>query len=208
MKTNDDAKTTLLFVGDSDISNWPSDFFPTRPPEVKLVSDAVSGAKLSDLIPMVHSFIINITRKESRLIVVACAGENDISSGRTVTKTLKYFDEFLSTIFHDFEQIQDNKAQCNIIFFGPKFEPWLQDDFKYRKKYRELSDGMKKACHDHPESKAITFVDCLYMFCDKNNTDFFTPDKKYFQFDELHLSKLGYQVWKDKLESELNSIYG
>lgn len=177
MKTNA-TDLTLLLVGDSDISNWPTELFPMCPPKTKLVSNSVGGAKLSDVVSMVHASITNITNKESKLVTVVCAGENDISSGRTVTKTLSYFTEFLNNIFNDYKKLmtpRDNHSQCNLIFFGPKLEPWLRDDFKYRKKYQELSDGMKKICHNHPNSKSIVFLDCLHMFCAKSKTDILIP---------------------------------
>lgn len=51
----------------------------------------------------------------------------------------------------------------------------------------------------------VVFVDCLVLFCDRAGTTP-TANRKFFDADELHLSKEGYRIWKQVVERELGKI--
>ena len=167
----------LLLLGDSDISRWPADMLPAWPKgEVEV--QGYSGATLEQVVDKFP---------EKAEIVIFCAGENDVGSGIEIQKSLDAIDRLLNKTFH------------HLIFLGPKFEPWQNDDLASRKQYTKLSKGLRRRC----EGKSnVTFVDCLAMFCgDTANLPAILggkakADAKFFNKDQLHLSHEGYRKWK------------
>jgi lysophospholipase L1-like esterase len=91
-----------------------------------------------------------------------------------------------------------------MIFFGPKFEPWMTDDNSSRKKYVKLNNGFQRAIRKHRAFDRIIYVDCLTLFCTKETASEpgavyggrAIPDIQYFDSDGLHLNDAGYSVWK------------
>lgn len=172
----------------------------------------------------------------SKNIFVACAGENDVGSGRSIDKILETFRTFLDELFplnglhSSSNQISTTKnpkttttvptpAPTNnnhLVFLGPKFEPWLTDDYSSRKQYTKLSNGFQRTIRKHHgfASGKIVYIDCLTLFCTKETANIpgavhggrAMPDDRYFDGDGLHLSDEGYCVWKEIVDMEISSL--
>ena len=116
-----------------------------------------------------------------------------------------------------------SRDDCNLtlrrmIFFGPKYEPWLTHDAASRKLYTQLNSGLRRVVNTHPACKCITFIECLRMFCTIPTSDCggtvssgsrdggAEPDDKYFHSDGLHLNDVGYGVWKRIVEEEISKM--
>jgi hypothetical protein len=197
--------------------------------------------------------IANDDRSNSRLFI-CCARENDIasisSSGRS-TMMVQIFSNFRNVLDALFPVAANTsissstammtdatiiKTSCTsppgndtkarrMIFFGPKFEPWLNHDGASRKLYTKLNAGLRRVVKNHPACHCITYVDCLTLFCTQPGTmngEMKTsyadgilsnggrveavPDGKYFHSDGLHLNDVGYGVWKQIVEEEIANI--
>jgi lysophospholipase L1-like esterase len=117
----------------------------------------------------------------------------------------------------------------HLIFLGPKFEPWLRHDNSARKSYVQMSITFEQLCRQQRkndvENKSVTccgsdveyvhYIDCLTMFCGNSGGNNqigaiyggkAIPDTMYFHSDELHLSDLGYRIWKSKIEDKIATI--
>mmetsp|Transcript_13769 Transcript_13769/g.32156 ORF Transcript_13769/g.32156 Transcript_13769/m.32156 type:complete len:265 (-) Transcript_13769:472-1266(-) len=256
----------LLVVGDSDIAYWPKELLPS-PSDNAVVSvekewnqplvSGHSGATLSGVVPHLKSVLAeSLTNsvgngcaennertgtssgeKDDVLVVVACAGENDIGEGLSLEKSVKALQDFADAIFLD-DKCGDDRF---LVFLGPKFEPWLEDDPSYKKKYEAMTRAFRR-CLEEYETKTIIdndsyiktskgnpstissndsnsgggrihFIDCLTMFCGETAN---VPgarlggrakaDPLYFRSDKLHLSKKGYEVWKEVVETTIRGF--
>ncbi|KAL7456783.1 hypothetical protein ACHAWC_008252 [Mediolabrus comicus] len=152
----------VVFLGDSDISRWPPSHYPTSSvvnnnaaaaTTITCVNLAKGGAVMSDLLTQLKDWRedgnnISVEPNNNTLIFVACAGENDVSSGQSIDKIQHSFTSFLEELFRvgrsatDELNINNNK---HLIFFGPKLEPWLTNDHTSRKQYNKLSTALQRA---------------------------------------------------------------
>jgi len=199
----------LLFVGDSDIARWPPELLPNLDAEVPPTVSGHNGATLQEIIPHVEKALQTLGTATDTVVLVACAGENDIGSGVSLEDILSAFDELLRTFFGNAVGI----SRRRLIFLGPKIEPWLKDDPASRKQYVKLSLRLRSSCSNHERAHEIQFVDCLTMFCGETaNVPGATLGRKaradpiYFENDELHLNRQGYQVWQEVVENLLADV--
>ena len=202
------ARRILVLVGDSDIAKWPAELLPqwsesALPPTVS----GHCGATLQEIIPHVETALNYIEAVVDTIILVVCAGENDIGNGLSRDDTLTALDELLQAFFGN------TKSTCThrrLIFLGPKLEPWLDNDASSRKQYVKLSRAFQRACSKHARAD---FVDCLTMFCGESaNVPGATLGGKakaepmYFSSDQLHLNEEGYRIWKQVVEERLSVL--
>jgi lysophospholipase L1-like esterase len=139
------------------------------------------------------------------LVLVVCAGENDIGEGIPLAESERAFERLLEIAFD-----RPNPETIRLIFLGPKFEPWLQDDPDAREQYISMSSAFEQYRGVHPMSQFISFVDCLTMFCGESGEQpgavlggEAIAEQKYFQSDQLHLSREGYEIWKEVVEDNI-----
>ena len=164
------TKLHLILLGDSDISRWPTELFPSWSGGVDKEHDVVcpvqvhgcSGATLEQVVmDQFLPLIVNINNNNNighgrgrcacceedtnaMIVIVCCAGENDVGNGIDVETSLRAFDTLLE---HD-------QSYHHLIFLGPKFEPWLEDDIESRRHYIKLSKGFRRRCEGR---KNVTF---------------------------------------------------
>jgi lysophospholipase L1-like esterase len=194
----------IVLLGDSDVSRWPSSLLPSIPSAAVFMHYAKSGACLVDLLQQIakHDQWEIQSGDRTNSLFVCCAGENDIGSGRTMEQMLGTFGAVLDALFT--ANNPDQRLQSRMIFFGPKFEPWMTDDNSSRKKYVKLNNGFQRAIRKHRAFDRIIYVDCLTLFCTKETASEpgavyggrAIPDIQYFDSDGLHLNDAGYSVWK------------
>lgn len=250
----------LLLIGDSDIKRWPSRLRPILPrtdntedgsnqpsfngdkSRNKTYSNihvcGRDGATIRDCIQVAYKFFkyhnTSTGRYNYPLIVIACAGENDLGHGLSVDNIIETFDEFIRTVLNrsssssaSIKQLEIstvtpkapsmNVPKTYLFFLGPKLEPWLQDDPNSRKEYVKLSQKMQKKVDELSTSISshshAVFLDCLTMFCGASSSlpgaiygGRAIAEVKYFDEDKLHLNESGYTVWKNLVEKELIKV--
>lgn len=221
----EEQSTVVAFVGDSDIERWPVDLLPAS--TTTSANDSIKvygqgGATLEETLPLIR-MSMEETDNETTLIVVFCAGENDIGQGIRLDETLVSFRKLLDMMFPTPHSIQKNKSSTkavnspkkHLIVLGPKFEPWLQYDASCRKQYIKLSMAMDRACQKHEGTGdgELIFVDCLTMFCGESGQQPGAvlggkgiPEAKLFDHDQLHLSREGYKIWNKVVENYIAQI--
>lgn len=191
VKSNRTSTSMIVLFGDSDISRWPCTLFPSSPlasGSEEVISFGKSGAYLKDVLQQIDEW-----RKHQRndgddnCLFVCCAGENDIGSGRSIDQVVETFGCILNELFPQHEQTSLH-ARSNMIFFGPKFEPWLKNDNTSRKQYAKLNSALRRAVRKHSACVRIRYIDCLTLFCTKETVNvpgavfggMAIPDSDYF----------------------------
>lgn len=228
----------LCLVGDSDIARWPESLYPCIPGVTEEVVDknnkpvnnslvsGHSGATLGQILPYVTQVLVNDQghRKEScdpmgvPMILVVCAGENDIGMGISLDKTVSHFKQLLDLVFLSQSAENHHHRHHDLIFLGPKFEPWMEDYndpmVGSKQSYAKMDRAFQRAVADFAQqnddkfmSTHVHYVDCLTMFCGDSAK---VPGARmggravardeFFANDRLHLSDEGYRIWKEKVE--------
>jgi len=195
----------LVLLGDSDIACWPVDLFPIFPTAIKEpLSSGHSGATLRDLSPHLGRILQDHGNEE--LLFVLCAGENDIGEGLSLDNSVSKLEKLL-------EMILASSQKHQMIFLGPKFEPWQENDMGAKKKYSKMSRSFQRCLSRQDNADCLHFIDCLTMFCGESATipgavlgGRASAEFKYFQSDLLHLSVHGYRIWKEVVEQKIKEI--
>jgi lysophospholipase L1-like esterase len=189
----------VALVGDSDIDHWPDTFLPSIK-GATLSIKGYSGATMDQIVKPAEASLLE--HGAGLLFMVACAGENDIGEGISLAKSECAFERLLEIMFN-----RPAPENIRLIFLGPKFEPWLQDDADARKHYVRMDLAFARRCKDHSMSRYISFINCLTMFCGESGKQpgavlggRAVAEKRYFQSDQLHLSNDGYRIWKEVVE--------
>jgi len=191
----------FALVGDSDIDRWPKALLPSV---IRATTTVLghSGATLRQVLPHVRGSLERSVAPTNFVILVVCAGENDIGNGMTLVETETYFQELLKIIFD-----RTDSTNVHLIFLGPKFEPWLNKDKDARKQYIQMSLTFQRCCRNNKYSSQISYIDCLAMFCGESANQpgavlggKAVADPSLFDADQLHLSEKGYRIWKRILE--------
>lgn len=209
-------RRVLALVGDSDVALWP----PQLRPQVDGGSrggtfgvgflSGQGGATLEQILPDIEE-VVSKSAPGEELFLVVCAGENDIGSGLDMSTSVKAFESMLQLVFGTAGQT--GKKEVELLFLGPKLEPWLSGDRESRNQYIRLSRRLQKLCREYQRAANIMFIDCLTMFCGESAE---LPGAlfggqalargEFFQSDGLHLSNKGYQVWKRVIEESIRDI--
>eukprot|EP00563_Minutocellus_polymorphus_P018713 CAMPEP_0197726214 /NCGR_PEP_ID=MMETSP1434-20131217/14112_1 /TAXON_ID=265543 /ORGANISM="Minutocellus polymorphus, Strain CCMP3303" /LENGTH=220 /DNA_ID=CAMNT_0043312067 /DNA_START=94 /DNA_END=753 /DNA_ORIENTATION=- len=209
----------IALVGDSDVSRWPPELFPSPPSSAwSVVRNGLPGACLEEITGLVAKIVADIAmesndkgqnerKKNPLMMLVMCAGENDIGQGYSIDKIIRSFERVLDECF-----AFDMTMSKLILFLGPKLEPWLSTDHSSRKQYIKLSKAFQRAIERHKRKGDIFYIDCSLMFCgDSANvpgaiTARAKAEERYFLNDGLHLSNEGYTIWKKVIEAEVGKI--
>jgi len=220
----------LALIGDSDIAYWPKELLPSLGNGAtwdQVIVSGYPGATLAEIPPLQRVLIEHNTDKDNSndgdegvtksipkddvLVVVACAGENDIGNGISFGKSAEALGEFTDAVFDE----TYNGSNTILIFLGPKFEPWLEHDPSCKKKYTAMAMSFGRYLGDYETTKQnnnhhIHFIDCLTMFCGESANipgarlgGRAKAEPQFFASDQLHLSKEGYALWKKVVEDEI-----
>lgn len=227
----------LLLLGDSDIAYWPRELLPdvtafynceeTSSPTI--IVKGFPGGTLEDVTSALRKYMVSLSMDVSTtactctgtsnetveaLLVIACAGENDIGQGISLDTSVSSLERFLDILFLTDDTSTGScctkRNLVHLIFLGPKFEPWLEDDPVYKKKYSAMSRSFARCCRRHKYSDHIEYIDCLTMFCGVSAglpgatlAGKACAEDNYFSDDRLHLSTEGYRLWKEIIETKL-----
>ena len=158
------------------------------------------------------------------IIIVFCAGENDIGQNIRIDKSNEALQQLLHFVFE--QNLEDYpNTETHLIFLGPKFEPWMDDDNESKQRYTTMSRCFQRSCCCQgyididrismiDKKNTIHFVDCITMFCTDETRNIpgavlggrAKANPLLFNSDKLHLNNKGYQIWKDVIEKLVDEI--
>jgi lysophospholipase L1-like esterase len=175
------VKKGVLFVGSSSVRLWND--LPKRFPGQKTINRGFGGSWLSDA---VHYFDRIVLPYQPRTIVVY-SGENDIAGGKSAQSLLKDFEALLSLK-------QKYLPESKLIFISLKPSPSRHERLDEMKKANALiRERMSR------EKRAV-FVDVFTPMLDAAGK----PREALFGPDQLHMNRLGYDLWTQLLKPHLN----
>lgn len=167
----------VLFYGSSSMRLWSSikeDFSPTP-----LVNLAFGGSTLAACVWYFERVLLPYKPKS----IILYAGDNDLGDGRTPEEVVIFFQQFHHKVRQHF---------CNIplafMSVKPSIARWNIND-----RIVFLNKEIKKVIDSYDENSY--FID-IYPAMLNNEGQ---PEKSYFEADGLHVSKKGYEVWKNKV---------
>lgn len=188
---------TIALVGDSDVARWPIEECSFSSSMGVVSISGQSGATLSQILVPHNLFTLHVD------VIIVCAGENDMGASIPLWKS----EQALRTLLQQLLLV----GVQHIFVLGPKLEPWLQDDPETRKKYWQMHLSFQRILTtEEPFATHVHYMDSLLLFCTDDDTRNkqgavykATPDPRYFDADQLHLSREGYRVWKELLQQQL-----
>jgi len=167
----------LIFYGSSSIRLWESlyeDFKQYYP-----VNLGFGGSTLEACNYFFERILLPYHPKH----IVFYAGDNDLGDGKSPDQVFTYFQQFVSKLNKHFPTIA-----LSYVSIKPSLSRW--DIISRIRTTNNLIEGfIKKA------NKNYYYVDIFDSMLDPSRL----PIRKFYQEDELHLSKEGYKVWKEIL---------
>lgn len=166
----------IIFTGSSSVRRWKNinEYFPSK----NIINTGFGGSQMSDLLYYCDSVII----KYKPVQVFIYEGDNDIAagkkSGEVMTDAEALFNKITSKI---------PGVQIVIISVKPSVLRW-----KLKDEYISLNNSYKDFSITH---KNIMFMDVWFPLLNKEGN----PKKEIFISDSLHINKIGYDIWADKI---------
>jgi lysophospholipase L1-like esterase len=146
--------------------------------------------------------------QDDGLILVVCAGENDIGQGIPLESSVQALQKVLDAAFTP-PSGANNTTLHHLVFLGPKLEPWMNDDLDSKKSYSAMDRAFQRCCMENVPTMVnnLHYVDCLVMFCGETANvsgarlgGKAIAQEEFFDADQLHLNDSGYVIWKDVVE--------
>ena len=180
------SNDAILFAGSSSIRLWDNideDMFP-----FKIIKRGYGGAKLNDFAYYAKEIIY-----PHKFIALVLFIANDISGSENDKTPKDVADLFSYTI--DLVRDKYHDEPIFWIQITPTLNRWDVWD-----KTNEANNLIKEICEN---SDNLHFIETENLFL--TNDDL--PNTDLFIDDQLHLNKDGYQVWSEKIKSELNKRF-
>jgi len=172
-----------LFAGDSDIQGWPNDLIPQV--SESFVNKGVGGWTCAKIKKKIQQFLTIYTPDWTVLV----CGENDLSYGQSVKQTFKSFKNVVKKI---------RASDSRVLYIGTKPEPSTKGlHAKYRKYDKKIRNFAIKLAKN-TEKPPIIMIDSYKGFENLGNPG------KFYNKDELHLSKKGYELWTEWSAKAIN----
>jgi lysophospholipase L1-like esterase len=166
-----------IFYGSSTIRLWENlydDFKDCQP-----VNLGFGGSTLAACVWFFERIVAPIKGIQKMFVY---AGDNDLGDGRAPEEVFIFFEEFITKMNHHFPNLP-----WYYISIKPSISRWNIDD--KIKRTNELIEAEIK------QQNNITFINIYDAMLDENGY----PNAALFDEDGLHLSKEGYEVWKEAL---------
>lgn len=174
-------QNAILFVGSSSFRLWEN--LPSYFPGHKVINRGFGGSGLNDVIRYADDIIIPYHPKQ---IVIYC-GENDVATG-TVTAT-----DVLQRFIELFNKIRKDLPNSAVAYVSMKPSP-------SRVKYmRVIEDGNIMIRQFLSGYSQTVYIDVYHPMLDKNGE----PRKELFREDDLHMNKMGYEIWQAAIAPHL-----
>jgi lysophospholipase L1-like esterase len=164
----------IIFYGSSSIRQWSSlheDF-----PEKKIINLGFGGSTLAACV----WFFDRLMAGYQPEAIFIYAGDNDLGDGRHPEEAFIFFQQLIVQAKNKFGDLP-----CYFMSIKPSPSRWhLADQFIYTNKL------IKEEIEKH---KNWTYIDVFHQMLDASGK----PQADLFLEDELHLSRKGYQLWKE-----------
>jgi lysophospholipase L1-like esterase len=171
-----------LFYGSSSIRLWDSLYEDLS--QLKPVNLGFGGSTLAACVWFFDR--IMALYRPKRLVIYA--GDNDLGDGRSPEEVFIFFQELVVKVQERF----GSNMPCYFVSLKPSPARWdMADKFKYTNSLIE-SEIIK---YDNNWQFINIFKPMLNAYG--------APNKDYYAGDGLHLSKQGYQVWKEVIGSHI-----
>jgi len=166
-----------IFYGSSTIRMWETlydDFKDCQP-----INLGFGGSTLAACVWFFERIIAPIINPHAMFVY---AGDNDLGDGRKPEEVFIFFEELVNKMKEHFPGMP-----WYYISIKPSISRWnIDGKIKYA---NELIEGAIK------EQDNITFINIYDAMLNGDGQ----PDPAYFDEDGLHLSKKGYEVWREAL---------
>ena len=176
-------RPATAFYGSSSIRLWDSlaDYFQPYKP----INLGFGGSTLAACV----WFFERVFSSQNLNSLIVYAGDNDLGDGRHPEEVLIFFQQLVSRINKWYGNIP-----CYYISIKPSLSRWnLVESIKFANYL--IEDEITKM------NANWTFINIFNRMVDKNGY----PKKEYFEADDLHLSKEGYELWKQIILSRLSN---
>ena len=166
-----------IFYGSSTIRMWESlydDFKDCQP-----INLGFGGSTLAACVWFFERIVAPIKNPQTMFVY---AGDNDLGDGRKPEEVFIFFEQLVGKMNHYFPGMP-----WYYISIKPSISRWNIDD-----KIRYANELIEAEIQKHDN---ITFIDIYDAMLNEDGY----PNAAYFEEDGLHLSKEGYEVWKEAL---------
>jgi lysophospholipase L1-like esterase len=166
----------IVFYGSSSLRLWEtleSDF-----PGLDIVNQSFGGSTLAACC----WFFKRLIPAQAPDAMVVYAGDNDLGDGRHPEEVFLFFKNMMALI-------QEHCGDIPVAFVSVKpslSRIYLKDSIQYTNKI--IKDEIDRV---HPSCSYVSVYDEMLV----NGL----PDSRFYQADGLHLSEMGYQLWKEIL---------
>jgi lysophospholipase L1-like esterase len=183
-----DSIPRIVFTGSSSIRMWDSlavdmDTFPHQ-----VINRGFGGS----ILPEVNYYFDKIISPHQAKVVVLYCGENDIVDGYMADEVMNSFRTFLRLLLN-----KSPGTQVLYLSMKPSPSRWsLWPEFE--KANRLIATFIKRL--DNPN---IRYLDIGTVMLDEQKN---YPRPELFLEDSLHMQRLGYEIWRDLVVPELESL--
>jgi hypothetical protein len=171
----------IAFYGSSSIRLWSSlydDFLPYKP-----INLGFGGSTLAACVWFFDRIFDNFNPNA----IIIYAGDNDLGDGRHPEEVLIFFQQLVHRIQKRFSEIP-----CYYISIKPSLSRWnLIESIKFAN-YLIENEIIRMNANWH-------YINIFNRMIDRSGY----PKKEYFEADDLHLSKEGYELWKQIILSRI-----
>lgn len=178
---NIQRENLILFTGSSSVRMWQDlkSYFPNH----DLVNAGFGGSQTFELLHYVDELILDYNPKK----VFIYEGDNDISSGKSSTQILLTMHELVATIHEALPQ-----TEILLISAKPSISRW-----HLAKQYEDLNQHFKEysELYDY-----VDFVNIWDTMLDNEGK----PKAHIFLEDNLHMNKMGYDLWAEVVKNYLD----
>jgi lysophospholipase L1-like esterase len=179
---NKEYEPETIFYGSSSVRMWTSlkdDFKELKPTNL-----GFGGSTLAACV----WFFDRVMESYSPKRLVIYAGDNDLGDGRHPEEVFIFFQQLVAKVHHRFGDLP-----CYYVSLKPSLSRWnIIDKFKYANNLIE-TEIVKN-------TNNWRFINIYKEMIDAKGY----PKKEYFVGDGLHLSPLGYQLWKQVITANIN----
>jgi lysophospholipase L1-like esterase len=184
LKEELDYKPDLIFYGSSSITRWPNisrDF-----EEFKVANFGFGGSTLAACTWYFERVFAGCNPK----YIIMYAGDNDLGDGRHSEEVMIFLQQIqykINTLF--------GPIPCAYISIKPSISRWnIIEKIKYTNNI--IGDYIKK------QKSNWYFIDIFNAMLDEKGF----PGKIYFEPDGLHLSKAGYELWREIIRKYTSTL--
>ena len=170
----------IVFAGSSSIVRW--DGLKNDFPDRRIVKRGFGGSQTADLLHYADRVIL--PHKPSAVVVYE--GDNDIGSGKSPETVAEDFAELV-------HRIHVEVPSCQILFIAikPSTKRWNLVD-----QIREANRMIEEQCSGDPR---LHYVDIFTPMLNAEGL----PGSKFLVDDGLHMTRAGYEVWKQAVGETL-----